>query len=170
MEPTGVFSVESAGSQLDALHEKFRNQKGATIAILQEVQETFGYVPMEAIGWLSDRLEIPECHFFGVATFYSQFHMKPRGKNVITACTGTACHVKGSDKIVTAIRRELGLGEGEDTTQDLEFTLETLNCVGACSLAPVVIINKKYHGTSSSDKILKVLKPMMKKCGGCDEP
>ncbi len=108
-------------------------------------------------------MDIPRSNFFGVATFYAQFYLSPRGKNVVTCCSGTACHVKGSDRIINSIRRELELPEDQDTTDDTEFTVEKVNCVGACSIAPVIIINKKVHGKSSSQKILKELKLLRKK-------
>ncbi|MDP2168557.1 MAG: NAD(P)H-dependent oxidoreductase subunit E [Thermodesulfovibrionales bacterium] len=137
-------------------------EKGGVIAILQEVQDALGYIPEEAVNWIADRLWIPRSAFFGVATFYAQFYFTPRGKNIITACCGTACHVKGSERLINGIARELNLAGGQDTTPDMEFTLEKVNCVGACSIAPVVIINKKVHGKAGADKIRKELKALRK--------
>ncbi|MCI0468975.1 MAG: NAD(P)H-dependent oxidoreductase subunit E [Nitrospirae bacterium] len=125
------------------------------ISLLQETQRHFGYIPEEAIYWLSEALDIPAVKFFGVATFYSQFYLKPRGKNIITACCGTACHVKGSERVINAAIRELGLGEQETTTEDMQFSLEQVACVGACSIAPVVIINKKVFGKVTSSGLIK---------------
>lgn len=163
------FSIEQAEDKLLSIYEKFRGQTGSTIPILQEIEHTWGYLPEEAIGWFAEKMAVPESHYFGVATFYSQFHLKPRGKNIITCCSGTACHVKGSDKIISALKRELHLKEGEDTTADMEFTVETLNCVGACSIAPVVIVNGQYLGASTSDKTIRHIRPLMKKGRGDDE-
>lgn len=161
-----ILSSPESLHKLTAIYEKFRDRHGSTIPILQELQEQFGYLPEEAMGWLSERFGIPESHFYGVATFYAQFHLKPRGKHIVTVCTGTACHVKGSDKIVAALRRELDLKDGEVTTHDRELTLETINCVGACSLAPVVIVSKKVLGAATTDMTLKAVKPYIKKHEG----
>lgn len=156
------FSTEQAAGDLESLYERHRGEKGSVISILQDIQDLFGYIPEEAVKWISRRLEIPESRFFGVATFYAQFHLNPRGSNIITACSGTACHVKGSDKIISGIRRELNLAEGEDTTGDVQFTVERVNCVGACSIAPVVIINRKVHGKAVADRIIKEIKELRK--------
>lgn len=148
--------------QLDALLESYKSKEGNLISLLQDIQEEFGYIPEDVVSWFSKKLVIPESRFFGVATFYSQFHLQPRGKNVITACSGTACHVKGSERIIRGMRRELGLPDGENTTPDKEFTVEKVNCVGACSIAPVMIINKKIHGKSSTEKMIKEIKALRK--------
>ncbi len=138
--------------------EKYHREKGSIISILQDVQEEFGYIREEVVFWFSERLNIPASNFYGVATFYAQFHLKPRGKNLVTACCGTACHVRGADAIINRIRAELAIPEGEDTSYDNRFTLEEVACVGACSIAPVVIINKKVYGKGTPDKISKILK------------
>ena len=140
---------------LKRIAENHTGDGGSVIAILQEVQDALGYIPEDAINWIADRLWIPRSKFYGVATFYSQFYLHPRGKNVITACCGTACHVKGSERVINGIKRELKLADGQDTTGDLTFTLEQVNCVGACSIAPVVIINKKVYGKAATEKLLK---------------
>lgn len=142
---------------LNKLLEEYK-KNGNTISLLQEIQESLGYIPEDAVNWFSKKLDIPASKFFGVATFYSQFHLKPRGKNIITACCGTACHVKGSEKIIDKLRKELKLSDDEVTTGDNEFTLEKVNCVGACSIAPVVLVNKKVVGKASSDMMLKEIK------------
>ncbi len=157
------FSVEQAAGTLESLYEKYRGEKGAVIPLLQDVQEEFGYLPEEAVNWIADRLEVPRSFFFGVATFYAQFHLAPRGKNIITACSGTACHVKGSERIINFIKRDLGLTDKQETTEDMGFTLEKVNCVGVCSISPVVIINKKVHGKAAPAKILKEIKLLKKK-------
>lgn len=138
---------------LQNIYENFVREEGNIISVLQELQERFGYVPPEAVDWLSRRLNIPASRFFGIVTFYAQFHLTPRGKNIITACCGTACHVKGSERLLTGIQKELGLEDGRNTTSDGEFTLEKVNCVGACSIAPVIIINKKIHGKVSPESL-----------------
>ncbi|MBZ0157550.1 MAG: NADH-quinone oxidoreductase subunit NuoE [Alphaproteobacteria bacterium] len=146
--------------KLQELIEYFREHEGNVISLLQQTQETFGYIPEEAVYRFSEELDIPASKFFGVATFYAQFYLKPRGRNIITACCGTACHVKGSERIINNVKRELNLGEGQTTTEDKKFTLEQVACVGACSIAPVVIINKKVYGKMTSDKVAKEIKAL----------
>ncbi len=148
--------------KLEIILDNYRTNEGNLISILQDVQSVFGYIPEDAVNWFSDRLDIPASRFYGVVTFYSQFHLKPRGKNIITACCGTACHVNGSDKIIDGIRRELRLAKGEDTTADGQFTLEEVACLGTCSFAPIVLVNGKVHGKAKVDKVLKEIKPLGK--------
>ncbi len=152
--------------KLQRLIENFRKNEGNIISLLQETQDALGYIPEEAVYRFSEDLDIPASNFFGVATFYAQFYLKPRGKNIITACCGTACHVKGSDRIINNLKRELNLADEQNTTEDKEFTLEQVACVGACSIAPVVIINKKVYGKMSTDKMAKELKTLKE---GSDE-
>ncbi|MFZ3122229.1 MAG: NAD(P)H-dependent oxidoreductase subunit E [Thermodesulfovibrionales bacterium] len=145
---------------LNKILKDTRGNEGNLISILQDIENAFGYIPKNAVNWFSAKLDIPASRFFGIATFYAQFHLKPRGKNIITACCGTACHVKGSERLINGIRKELSLSDGEETTKDKEFTLERVNCVGACSIAPVIIINKKVHGKTAADKLLKEIKSL----------
>lgn len=145
---------------LDRIIKKYTEREGNIIFLLQEAEDAFGYIPRGAVEYFSEELNIAPSRFYGVATFYAQFHLNPRGKNIITACCGTACHVKGSERLINGIRRELNLQEGQETTTDREFTIEKVNCVGACSIAPVVIINKKVHGKSTSDILLKEIRAM----------
>jgi|SRR5208283_1556220 len=144
-------------NKMQALIKDFREHEGNIISLLQETQEAFGYVPEEAVLSFSKELGIPASNFYGVLTFYAQFYLKPRGKNIITACCGTACHVKGSERIITNLKRQLKLTAEENTTDDKQFTLEQVACVGACSIAPVVIINKKVHGKMTTDKVTREL-------------
>ncbi len=145
---------------LDVIISRYRESEGNVITLLQDTQEAFGYIPKEAVDYLSHKLGIAPSRFYGVATFYVQFHLKPRGKNIITACCGTACHVKGSERLYNSVRQELSLGEGQDMTGDSQFTLERVNCVGACSLAPVFMINKKVHGKATGEKLLKEIRAL----------
>jgi NADH:ubiquinone oxidoreductase subunit E len=142
----------------EAVLKKYKEEKGSIISILQDVQEAFGYVPEDVVFWFSEKLNIPASNFFGVVTFYAQFYLKPRGKNIITACCGTACHVKGAEPIINRMRADLAIAEGEDTTADGQFTLESVACVGACSIAPVLSVNKKVYGSMSRDKASRILK------------
>jgi len=142
--------------------KKYNDERGSIISLLQDTQNMFGYIPEDMVFWLSDKLNIPSSNFFGVATFYSQFYLKPRGKNIFTACCGTACHVKGSATVINRIRTELAIPDGEDTTDDAQFTLESVACVGACSIAPVLIANKKVYGKVTPDQASSMLKEISK--------
>ncbi len=146
--------------RLQGILDNYIKNEGNLISILQDIESEFGYLPEDAIIWFSERLDIPPAKFFGVATFYAQFHLKPRGKNVITACCGTACHVKGSERLINSLLKELAIPEGEDTSEDRKFTVEKVNCVGACSIAPVIIINKAVHGKMTPDKLMKEIKTL----------
>lgn len=129
------------------------------ISILQEIQNTFGYVDKEAVQWFSRKSGISLSKFYGVITFYGQFHLTPRGKNIVTVCCGTVCHVKGAPKVISKLKEDLKLKGDDLTTKDMLFTMENVNCVGACSIAPVVIVNDKVYGKQSGDKMVKNLKP-----------
>lgn len=146
--------------KLDKIYKAHMENEGNVISLLQDIQCEFGYIPQDAVMWFSDRLDIPASRFFGVATFYAQFHLKPRGKNIVTTCCGTACHVKGSERLINGLLTELNLPQGETTTHDRQFTVEKVNCVGACSIAPVVIINDKVHGKMSADGLMKEIRKL----------
>ncbi len=147
---------------LEELSNSFKGGEGNIITLLQQTQDALGYVPHEAVYWFSKEFDIPASRFFGIATFYAQFHLKPRGKHIITACCGTACHVRGAERLVNAMKRELKLGEDEDTTEDRAITLEKLACLGTCSMAPVVVINKKMLGKMTPDRVTKEVKALKK--------
>jgi NADH:ubiquinone oxidoreductase subunit E len=146
--------------KLEGILLRYRENEGNLISILQDLESEFGYLREDAIMWISERLDVPPARFYGVATFYAQFHLKPRGKNVITACCGTACHVKGSERLINSLVKELAIPAGEDTSEDLKFTVEKVNCVGACSIAPVIIVNKTVHGKMTPDKLMKEMKTL----------
>jgi NADH:ubiquinone oxidoreductase subunit E len=147
---------------LTNLLKNYRTTGGNIISLLQETQEVFGYVPKEAVLYFSDELGISPSRFYGVATFYSQFRLKPTGKNRITTCCGTACHVRGAERILNNVKRELHLAEEEDTTTDGQFTVEKVACLGFCSFAPVVLINGAVHVKTTADPILKEIKALRK--------
>jgi NADH:ubiquinone oxidoreductase subunit E len=140
---------------LQKILDEYRNNDGNIITILQGIEKAFGYIPEEAVNWFSKKLDIPPSRFFGTATFYSQFHLKPRGKHIITICRGTACHVKGSEKLLDRLSLELDLPQDEDTTGDLRFTIEKVNCIGACGIAPVTILDKEVLGKVTLDKLIR---------------
>ncbi|RJQ06645.1 MAG: NADH-quinone oxidoreductase subunit NuoE [Bacillota bacterium] len=129
---------------------------GALIPLLQLVQEKVGHLPRVSLSLISEKLGLPESRIYGVATFYAQFHMKPRGKYVVRVCQGTACHVRGGKTILEAVEEQLGVKPG-DTTPDLLFTLERVACLGACGLAPTMIINDDTYGRLTPVKAQKIL-------------
>lgn len=143
---------------LEKILENYIKDNGNIITILQDLEETFGYIPEETVNWFSKKLDIPASRFYGVATFYAQFHLKPYGKNVITVCRGTACHVKGSERLIRGLRKRFNLQDGEDTTADGEFTIERVACEGTCSMAPVILINGKVCGKMTTDKLAREIK------------
>lgn len=146
--------------KLEGILSRYRENEGNLISILQDIENEFGYLREDAINWVSEQLDVPLAKFYGIATFYAQFHLKPKGKNVITACCGTACHVKGSDRLINSLVKELDIPDGEDTSEDLKYTVEKVNCVGACSIAPVIIVNKTVHGKVTSDKLKKEIQTL----------
>ncbi len=142
--------------KLDAILARFADSKGTLIPILQEVQNVYGYLSKDVLVYIAKKTGIPISQIYGVATFYSQFHLNPRGKNIIRACQGTACHVRGGAKILKALEDNLKISAGE-TTSDLNFTLETVACIGACGLAPVITINDKPYGKLTPEMIPTIL-------------
>jgi len=142
--------------QLDEVLAKYQGVKGALIPVLQEAQHAYGYLPRQVIEHIADKMAIPVSQIYGVVTFYSQFHLNPRGKNVIRVCQGTACHVRGAKAILTALEDGLQIKAGATTT-DLKFTLETVACIGACGLAPVLMVNDDTHGRLTPESIPAIL-------------
>jgi len=134
----------------------YRDYEGGLIPVLQGAQEIYGYLPAEVLEKISQELSLPFSEVFGVVTFYAQFHLKPRGRNIIRVCLGTACHVLGGSKIFSALQDELGVENG-GTTEDLRFTLESVACIGACGLAPCIMINDDTHGRLVPSDMKKIL-------------
>jgi len=143
---------------LEAIYARSVANEDNIITVLQEIQNEFGYIQEEVVSWFSKRSNIPASKYYGVITFYSQFHQNPRGKNIVTVCCGTVCHVKGASRVISKVRDDLKLKEDQNTTRDMLFTLERVNCVGACSIAPVVLINEKVLGKVTPSKMVKSLK------------
>ncbi len=137
----------------------YHYNKGMLIAILQDIQAEYNYLPRETLMEVSQGLEVPLSRVYSVATFFRSFSLTPRGRHIINVCLGTACHVRGGIRILEEIERELGIKSGE-TTENLRFTLETVNCVGACALGPIVIIDGVYSGQMKTDKV----KPLLENC------
>ena len=142
--------------KMDAIIDKHRNEKWGLIPLLQEIQELCGYIPPKSIDIIARALNMFPSQIQGVITFYSGFALKPKGKYVLKVCRGTACHVKGSRSILRLMQKELNLSEGE-TSPDYQFTLETVACLGACFLAPTMMINRDYFGKLSPTKVTSVL-------------
>ena len=139
--------------------EKYEGVPGSLIAILQEAQETYSYLPMEVLELIAERTGTPIASIIGVATFYAQFRLEPVGKYLIMLCQGTACHVNGSELISAAISDELGIEDGQ-TTEDGLFSLKHVACLGCCSLSPVMMINGSTYGSLTPDKAKKVLRQL----------
>ena len=132
----------------------------AIIAILQEIQEHYNYLPREVFPFISEKLGISEAKAYSVATFYENFSLEPKGKYVIRVCDGTACHVRRSIPILERMRADLGLSESKKTTDDLLFTVETVSCLGACGLAPVITVNDKVYPAMTPEKASALLKEL----------
>ncbi len=130
----------------------------AIISILQEIQEIYRYLPRGVFPYIADKLRVSEARIYSVATFYENFSLEPKGRYVIKVCDGTACHVRGSIPILERLRSELGLSEEKKTTDDLNFTLETVSCLGACGLAPVLTVNDVVHPAMTPDKASQLIK------------
>ncbi len=145
---------------MENLSEFEANQKDL-IHILHKIQAEYGYIPSQALSSISKHLKISESEIFGVLTFYKAFSLKPRGKHLVTICTGTACHVRGAPMILDELKRQLSIEPGETTEDDL-FTLETVNCVGACALGPIVISDGDYHGQMNTREVNKLIKKIKK--------
>jgi NADH:ubiquinone oxidoreductase subunit E len=144
--------------ELDRIIEKdFENDKESLIMILQAIQKQYNYLPQPALAYLSTKIGVPMSKIYGVATFYSTFSLEPRGRNIISICLGTACHVRGAERVLDQIQGNLCICNGE-TTDDMRFTLESVRCIGCCSLGPVLKINEDMHGRTAPDKIGKILK------------
>jgi NADH-quinone oxidoreductase E subunit len=142
--------------QLDEILVRYQGVKGALIPVLQEAQNAYGYLAKEVIQRIGEKMKIPTSQIYGVVTFYSQFHLKPRGRNIIRVCQGTACHVRGAKAILNALQDNLKVTAGQ-TTPDLAFTLETVACIGACGLAPVLMVNDDTHGRLTPEVIPEIL-------------
>ena len=142
---------------IEPVLEKYGNQKGTLIPILQQAQAIYGYLPRPVLEVISKRLCLPMSRIFGVATFYSQFYLERRGRNVLKVCDGTACHVKGTPALLSAMRDEYGLQPGE-TTEDYELTLEVVYCLGSCALAPVAVLGDQVVGNIRGDQLSRVVR------------
>ena len=152
-------STQTGIAGIAALLQRYPPEEGqgALMGLLQDIQEELGYLPIEALEAVSKHLKIPLSHIYGVISFYSQFSLTPRGKNIIKMCMGTACHIRGGQMVLDEIRSYLDL-DGKDTTEDQLFSLEVVRCLGTCFLAPVMMVGNKYYGKLTTAKVRKILK------------
>ncbi len=132
-------------SKVPEIIERYPRDPGSLIAVLQDIQKEFNYLPCEALKATAEALDVPMSKVFSVSTFYNAFCLTPRGDKIIRVCMGTTCHIRGAKQLLEQLETRLNIKAGE-TTPDLKFTIEVVNCVGACAMAPVVIINEDYHG------------------------
>jgi NADH-quinone oxidoreductase subunit E len=149
-------TAKTKQKSVKSIIKKYDGDKTAMIAILQDVQEEYRYLPKEALSSISKQMEVPLTRIYEIATFYNAFSLKPRGRNLIEVCAGTACHVQGAANLMDRMERDLKISRGE-TTKDKKFTLEEVRCLGCCSLAPVARISGNIHPNLTQDQIPKVL-------------
>lgn len=142
--------------KIGAIINRYNGDRGQLVSILQDIQSEYYYLPKEALVSVSETMAIPISQVYSIATFFKAFSLKPRGKHLINVCLGTACHVRGAVRVLEKIERSLNIKRGE-TTLDRKFTLETVNCVGACALGPVVKVDGEYFGQMSTDKVEQLL-------------
>jgi NADH-quinone oxidoreductase subunit E len=150
-------AVKQLKEKVGRVLQKYQRDKSALIDVLHDTQSEIGYLPREALEEVHKGLDVPLSRVYSVATFFKAFSLQPRGRHLINVCMGTACHVRGADKVLEQMEKELGIKRG-GSTRDLKFTLETVNCVGACALGPMVIIGEDYHGEMTPEKVGEVLK------------
>ena len=154
MEPVVDFAL------LDQILQRHDYKSSAVVTILQEIQKEYGYLPKEIFSYIAEKLDVSEANIFSVATFYENFSLEPKGKYIIKICDGTACHVRKSIPILERLRSDLGLSEDKATTDDLGFTVETVSCLGACGLAPVLTVNDKVYPAMTPDKASELLEQL----------
>ena len=143
--------------EVENIFKQFENQKGNLIPIMQKIQEIEGFLSKESIKLISKKTGISKAEIYGVATFYSLFRLKPQGKHIIRVCQGTACHVGNSKDILRSVREKLNLSETEETTNDNEFTIMEVACLGCCSLSPVIMIDDKTYGKLTPNSVKKII-------------
>ena len=155
-------NIQELYQSIDAYLEALGYEEKSLIAILQEIQEKYSYLPREAFPYLSKKMGLSEASIYGVATFYENFSLEAKGKYVIKVCDGTACHVRKSIPILEKLRSELGLSEQKKTTDDQLFTVETVSCLGACGLAPALTVNGEVHPAMTPDKVVELIGDLRK--------
>ena len=149
-------TIETNIERIDSIIGSYGGGPDSLISILQDVQSEYHYLPEDALRQVARRLGLPLIQVYGVATFFKAFSLKPRGKHQCSVCLGTACHVRGAPSVIEAMERRLGIKTGE-TTKDMEFTLESVNCLGACALGPIMVVDGKYNGHMTAGKVKRAL-------------
>ena len=144
-------------ARMEPLLTRYDGREGILVPLLQDVQDEFGYLPEDAVNIVSERLNFSPAQVYGVASFYAQFYFEPRGRNIVKVCVGTACHIRGASAGLEWLEKELDIKDGE-TSPDMEFTLETVNCVGCCGLAPVIVVNERVVRKRDQQKVVAGLR------------
>lgn len=142
--------------KIDKIIQRFKDKEIDLIQVLHEAQNEYNYLPQDVLKYISRALHIPFSMIYSIATFFAAFSLTPRGKHLCTVCMGTACHVRGAPAVLNRFEERLGINAGK-TTQDMQFTLETVNCLGACALAPIVVVDGEYYGQTTVNKVDKLL-------------
>jgi NADH-quinone oxidoreductase subunit E len=143
-------------TKVDDILNRYEHDRSWLVMILQDIQEQYNYLPADVLAYVADKLDVAKSHIYRVATFYASFSLTERGRRLIRVCDGTACHLRGANHLRDEITRQLGIRDGE-TTDDKLFTLETVACLGACALAPVMTVGHKYHGQMTPEKLKRTL-------------
>jgi NADH-quinone oxidoreductase subunit E len=143
-------------AKTDEILERYPLSEPSLIQVLQDVHQAYNYLPCDVLTRVADALDVPLANVFSVSTFYKAFSLTPQGDTIVRVCKGTACHIRGAGQLVEELERQLGVGPGE-TTEDLRFTVKTVNCVGACAMAPLVIVGDKYWGSAKPARVSKYL-------------
>ena len=149
--------MDADRAAIDEVIAQHNAAPSALISILHDIQSQYNYLPRQALECVADRLKLPLIQVYGVVTFYTRFSLVPKGRNQVQVCLGTACHVRGGTHVADAVTRELGIKPGE-TSEDGEFSFDTVNCLGACALGPIMVVNGEYHGQMTGRKVVKLLK------------
>lgn len=148
--------LDNHTNKVNAIIDSYSSKKEQLVSLLQDVQAEYNYLPRDVLIQVSEKLDIPLSQVYSVATFFRAFSLEPRGRHIVTVCLGTACHVRRGQRLVDIFERDYRIKPGE-TTEDLRFTLETVNCLGCCALGPVAVIDGKYHSQMNADKLARVL-------------
>lgn len=158
MERTEIFQ------EVDGIVDRYKGQITGSVGILQDIQNRYNYLPKEALVHTAKRLNVPLSQVYSLATFYKTFSLRPRGKHLISVCMGTACHVRGAFRILERLQKTLNIKPGQ-TSRDLQFSLETVNCLGACALGPLMVIDGEYFGKMSARRVESIIKRYKKSSG-----
>ncbi len=144
-------------SRTDEILDRYPAEEASLIQVLQDVHRAYNYLPCDVLCKVAEALEVPIAKVFSVSTFYKAFSLTPQGDTIVKVCVGTACHIRGAGQLVEELERQLGVGPDE-TTEDMRFTVKTVNCVGACAMAPVMIVGESYHGSAKATRVARYLK------------